>query len=167
MKKILLTVITIFAINATIQAQIIKVAPVALAFGVINAGYEKQLGEKSSIYPSASFYTSSGTTGIGLGLQYRKYLSASKDFPVGFFVAPEVQYASLSAKATGLSDYSYSAFSVGAQIGYQWLLGDSFTIEATLGPAYWISSVKTGYDVVYNGVRPSIGLNLGYYFGGK
>jgi hypothetical protein len=167
MKKIVLTLITIFAINATIHAQVIKVAPVALAFGVINAGYELQLGEKSSLYPSASFYTSSGTSGIGLGVQYRKYLSSSKDFPAGFFVAPEVQYASLKAKATGLSDYSYSAFSVGAQIGYQWLLGDSFTIEASIGPSYWTSTKQAGYDVSYNGIIPSFALNLGYFFGGK
>lgn len=167
MKKILLTLITIIAVNATVSAQIIKVAPIALAFGVINAGYEMKLGEKSSIYPTASFYTSSGTTGFGLGLQYRKYLSSNKDFPTGFFVAPELQYANLSAKSSGLSDYTYSAFSVGAQIGYQWLLGDNFTIEASIGPAYWISSTQAGYDVVYNGIRPSIGLNLGYYFGRK
>lgn len=149
------------------SAQIIKVAPVSLAFGTINAGFEQQLGEKSSIYPSASFYSSSGTSGIGLGLQYRKYLSGSKNFPVGFFIAPEVQYAGLSSKAAGLADYSYSAFSVGAQIGYQWLLADRFTLETTLGPAYWISSLKSGYEVSFNGILPSFGINLGYYFGGK
>lgn len=165
MKKILLAVITIFAINTTVQAQIIKVSPIALAFGVINAGYEKQLGEKSSIFPSASFYSRSGVSGFGLGLQYRKYLSASKDFPAGFFVAPEVQYGSFKQKDFG--DFSYSAFSIGGQIGYQWLLGDNFTIEVSGGPAYWIAGSKGTGTVTYDGVLPSIGFNLGYFFGGK
>jgi hypothetical protein len=165
MKKILLTLITIVAINATINAQIIKVAPISLAFGVINAGYEKQLGEKSSIYPSAYVYSRSSVTGFGLGLQYRRYLSASKDFPAGFFVAPEVQYGSFKQK--DLADFSYSSFSLGAQIGYQWLLGDSFTLEASIGPAYWIAGGSSTGTVTYDGVLPSIGFNLGYFFGNK
>jgi Protein of unknown function (DUF3575) len=164
MKKVLLTLITVFAINVVASAQVIKVAPVALAFGVINAGYELQLGEKSSLYPSASVYIGSTTNGFGLGLQYRKYLSSSKDFPAGFFVAPEVQYA--SAKQKTLGDYSYSAFGVGAQIGYQWLLGDSFTIEASIGPSYW-SAGGGNNTVALSGVLPSIGVNLGYFLGGK
>ena len=166
MKKVLFTLITIFAINGVASAQIVKVSPIALAFGVINAGYEKQLGDKSSIYASASFYSRSTISGIGLGLQYRKYLSSSKDFPAGFFVAPEVQYGSFKQKDFG--DFGYSAFSLGAQIGYQWLLGDSFTIEVSGGPAYWIPASKgTGNTLTYDGVSPSIGFNLGYYFGGK
>ena len=165
MKKIVLTLITIFAINAVVSAQIIKVSPVSLAFGIINAGYEKQLGDKSSIYPSASFYSRTGVSGFGLGLQYRKYLSASKDFPAGFFVAPEVQYGSFKQKDFG--DFSYSAFSLGGQIGYQWLLGDSFTIEASVGPTYWIAGSKGTGTVTYDGILPSIGFNLGYFFGGK
>ena len=164
MKKVLLTLITIIAVNAAVSAQIIKVAPVALAFGVINAGYEMKLGEKSSIYPSASVYIGSTTNGFGLGLQYRKYLSSSKDFPAGFFVAPEVQYA--SAKQKTLNDLSYSAFAVGAQIGYQWLLGDSFTIEVSGGPAYW-SAGGGNNTVALSGILPSIGFNLGYFLGGK
>jgi Protein of unknown function (DUF3575) len=165
MKKILLTLITIIAVNAAVSAQVIKVAPVSLAFGVINAGYEMQLGEKSSLYPSAYYYTRSSVSGFGLGLQYRKYLSASKDFPAGFFVAPEVQYGSFKQKDFG--DYSYSAFSLGAQIGYQWLVGDSFTIEASVGPTYWIAGGTTTGTITYDGVLPSIGLNLGYFLGGK
>jgi hypothetical protein len=66
----------------------------------------------------------------------------------------------------GGDGYSYSAFSLGAQIGYQWLLGDSFTIEGSIGPAYWISP-SSEYSLSYSGVLPSIGLNLGYFFGGK
>lgn len=163
MKKVLLTLITIIAVNAAVNAQVIKVAPITLAFGVINAGYEMPLGEKSSLYPSASLYFGSTTTGIGAGLQYRKYLSASKDFPAGFYVAPEVQYASLKDK--GLNDFSYSAFSLGAQLGYQWLLGDSFTIEVSAGPSYWTGGSNSA--VKYTGVLPSIGFNLGYFLGGK
>ncbi len=163
MKKILLTIITIFAINAVASAQIIKVAPISLAFGVINAGYEKQLSDKSSIYPSASFYSRSTVSGFGLGLQYRRYLSASKEFPAGFFVAPEAQYGSFKQK--DLNDFSYSAFSIGAQIGYQWVLGDNFTLEASMGPAYWIAGGSNTASVTYNGVLPSIGFNLGYIFG--
>lgn len=163
MKKILLTIITIFAINAAASAQIIKVAPISLAFGVINAGYEKQLSDKSSIYPSASFYSRSTVSGFGLGLQYRRYLSASKEFPAGFFVAPEAQYGSFKQK--DLNDFSYSAFSIGAQIGYQWVLGDNFTLEASMGPAYWIAGGSNTASVTYNGVLPSIGFNLGYIFG--
>jgi hypothetical protein len=165
MKKILLTLITIFAINAATSAQIIKVAPISLAFGVINAGYEHQLGEKSSLYPSAYVYSRSSVSGFGLGLQYRKYLSASKDFPAGFFVAPEAQYGSFKQK--DLNNFSYSAFSIGAQIGYQWLLGDSFTLEASVGPAYWIAGGSSVGTVTYDGVLPSIGFNLGYFLGRK
>ena len=78
MRKTLLILIAIFAIKTTSNAQILKVAPISLAFGVINAGYEKQLSDKSSIYPSASFYSRNSVSGIGLGLQYRRYLSSSK-----------------------------------------------------------------------------------------
>ncbi len=160
MRKTLLILIAIFAIKTTSNAQILKVAPISLAFGVINAGYEKQLSDKSSIYPSASFYSRNSVSGIGLGLQYRRYLSSSKEFPVGLFIAPEVQYGSFKQKDYG--DLSYSAFSLGAQIGYQWSLGDNFTIEASIGPSYWISS-ESYYS--YYGVLPSVGFNLGYIFG--
>jgi hypothetical protein len=164
MKKNFLTLFILFVISASLQAQIIKVAPISLAFGIINAGYEAKLGEKSSIYPSASFYSRSSVSGFGLGLQYRKYVSASKEFPAGFFLAPEVQYGSFKQK--DFADFSYSAFSVGGQIGYQWLLGDNFTIEASIGPAYWIAgSSSPGVTVSYDGILPSIGFNLGYMFG--
>jgi hypothetical protein len=163
MKKNLLTFITILVISTSVKAQVVKVAPIALAFGVINAGYEAKLGEKSSLYPSASFYSRSSVSGFGLGLQYRKYLSASKDFPAGFFIAPEVQYGSFKQK--DFADFSYSAFSLGAQIGYQWLLGDNFTIETSIGPAYWIANSTGGATITYDGVLPSIGFNLGYMIG--
>ncbi|MFC0182434.1 Protein of unknown function [Pseudarcicella hirudinis] len=163
MKKLLLCLSIISAVNCVSNAQIIKIAPVTFAFGIINAGYEKQLTEKSSIFPSASIYARSGVSGIGLGLQYRRYLSASKSFPAGFFFAPEVQYGSFKQKDS--NDYSYSAYSLGAQIGYQWALGDNFTIETSIGPAYWFTSASKNISITYDGPLPSIGFNLGYNLG--
>lgn len=146
--------------------QIIKLNPIGLAFGSLNAGYEQFVSDNSSFYVGASFYTR-GILGIrysGLGLdgQYRFYLS-DNERPRGLYAAPAASVGFIGFKDSG-DNYNYTLIRLGGLIGYQWQFGGNFTVELGIGPSYGIiaGSGLDEYDTFGDGVLPIGILSLGY-----
>jgi hypothetical protein len=164
MKKILFlaTFIFIGAIQNNLHAQAyIKVNPIALAWGSLNASYEKVLSDKNSYELGANLLFGSGYTGVGASAQYRFYISDS-DAPKGLFIAPEVgaTFGKYTVLGTGTS---FTAFELGGLIGYQWLFSnEKFSFQIGVGPAYYTGSSSSGSDFRYSGILPTGTLSLGY-----
>ena len=141
---------------------VIKANPIALAFGNFNVTYEKVISPSSSLLFSGSYmYKLLGEdiTAAGVGAGYRYYITNKKlDVPAGFHVTPQ------AALAFGKTDASsITTLSIGAEIGYQWVMKSGFAIDLGIGPNY---ALITGDNTLKNtsGVIPSLTLAIGYAF---
>jgi hypothetical protein len=153
-----IALIAIVTLSDKTQAQsYVKLNPVALAFGSINASYEQVLKAKNSFEVGTSIFIASGYTGLGAHGQYRFYLG-NDDAPKGLFVAPEV-----GVSFGKFSNSNFTAFNAGGLVGYQWLFSqDKFSFQIGIGPAYYFGASSLGSDFRYNGVLPTGTLSLGY-----
>jgi hypothetical protein len=152
---------------ATANAQsVIKVNPIGLAFGSINADYEKFLNDKTSFQIGANFISRKiddvRYTGFGVQAQYRWYLTKN-DRPKGLFVGPTAafNFVGYDDNFAEESD-NYSFLAIGGLIGYQWVFGENFTFEAGIGPNFGIPFSDVDDDAFGTGVYPQISLALGY-----
>ncbi len=115
----------------------LKVNPISLAFGSLNASYEQVLSEKKSFEVGANILLGSGYSGFGASGQYRFYLTNS-GAPKGLFVAPEVGITFGKYSYFGSSSDSFTVFEIGGLIGYQWLFSkDKFSFQLGISPAYY------------------------------
>jgi hypothetical protein len=148
------------------QNATIKTSPLALAFGSLNACYEKMLNEKSSFEISGNYvYKVFGVevNSGGLGAGYRAYLT-KKDGPRGLYIMPN---AGFNIGSSG--DFSYNTITGGLLLGYQIAAGSGFVFDAGAGPNYTILGgdyEEIGFDRE-GGVLPSIRLAIGYSLGGS
>lgn len=184
MKKILLSCLIALAISTSINAQsdelsenqnIIKVNPLGLLFGSATIGYERALGEKSSILilPSYGKLKLEGFkySQVGIGAEYRFYLSSSKSAPNGIYAAPGISY--YSGKVTindgnGDHESKFASFGAKAVFGNQWIFNSGFVIDLNGGISYQNFKYKntTGVfsDLKVNGVFPTLNFSIGYNF---
>ena len=157
MKKSLMILAGI-AFCISLQAQsILKTSPIALAFGVFNACYEKPISDKASVQFTGSAFFGIGDldgVAVGLGADYRMYMSKTKDAPHGFYISPGV--------GVSFGDGA-NALQLRVPIGYQWVWDSGFVLDLGLGPAYWIGF---GDDIIdeFNGILPTGTLAIGYQF---
>ncbi len=168
MKQFLLTlslaIMTVVAVNA--QDNIIKTSPIGLAFGNLNATYEKVLNEKSSVLASVSYtYRTFGVdvNAFGIGGAYRFYFShAKKAVPAGLYINPQVNF-----NFGGVDDLNYSVFSFGAEIGHQWLWDSGVVLDLGIGPNYISLNGSDVNDIGFDsdgGIFPSATIAIGYNF---
>lgn len=146
------------------QTMAIKANPLALAFNIYNASFEKSMG-KSSFLVGASF--ASKVLGIdvssaGADVGYRYYISGGN--LEGFYFNPKLGFSSGSS-----GDLSYTTFGLAAELGYQIKTDGGFVFDIGIGPSW----NKLGGD--YDGIgfdnegggtytSPSGTLALGYAF---
>ena len=177
MKKLLLVATFILAFSST-KAQdeknVIKINPIGLILGSANIGYERAIGQKSSIMiaPSYGYISSSGEkyTVYGLGLEYRFYLSGSKYAPHGWYVGPGLEFAGGSAKSTdsyGNTDkVDVKGFSIKAIAGHQWIFRGGFALDLNAGVQYVnLDAAENNQGIGnFNGVLPTLAFGIGYAF---
>ncbi|PWH82638.1 hypothetical protein DIS18_10390 [Algibacter marinivivus] len=158
MKKILLFTAVFFigisSINA--QEQAIKVNPIGLAFGVANAGYEFATNESQTLTIAGLYYNISDVSGFGAGVEYRFYFSSDEALN-GWHAGPSLGYVSLE------DDFNNSAgfFTVGGEVGHQWLIGEHFLVDVFAGLGY-IAGSSDDLAVTLSSTAVSLGVSVGY-----
>jgi hypothetical protein len=109
--------------------------------------------------------------GFAISPEVRFYLSESPA-PKGIYLAPGLRYTnfSLSDDVSG-DEGTYNAFGAALVVGAQTLLKDIITLEAYLGPAYSIGSLKVdsgtdeNFDLgTFDGFGFRIGITIGIAF---
>lgn len=183
MKKLmsLLALVTILSICAKAQDQknVIKANPLGLLFGSANLSYERALTEKSSIAVSPSFgsYKLGGFkySSVGLGAEYRFYLSSSKNAPEGVYVSPAISYTSGKVSyedaffGTAVSDAKFGGLQVKGVFGKQWIWDSGFTIDLNGGISYINFSYTDNSNTAFSGLKgsgvlPTLAFGIGYAF---
>lgn len=130
-------------ISATIQMNAqengIKVNPLALLSGDIDAYYERSIGDQRSILVGATLssikFDAVRYTGFALLGEYRLYqdIGAFKsEVFSGFYYGPFVRLRYSTSELGG----GYSFFNAGGMAGYQWTIKERFLIDAFIGPYY-------------------------------
>ncbi len=146
------------------KTNVIKLNPLSLIALHANMAYEKALNDKMSVQLGGFFGTvkigasldgNSGKTrytGFGITPEYRYYITnKNKPAPEGFFVGPYALYRSYSLKATGTDSSgqtteaksTINSYGGGFSLGYQVIIGESFTMDFFAGPNY--KGVSTKY----------------------
>lgn len=158
MKKLFLcSIIAVFGMSTiNAQEQAIKVNPVGLAFGVANAGYEFSTNDSQTLTIAGLYYNISDVSGFGAGAEYRFYFSSGEALR-GWHAGPSVGYFSLE------DDFNNSAgfFTIGGEIGHQWILGEHFVIDTFAGLGY-IAGNSDDLAVSLSSAAISLGVSLGY-----
>jgi hypothetical protein len=154
MKKILIFLFVLSSMGA-IQAQsgVFKVNPLGLAFGVANAGYEFETKEGQSTSISALYYNVSDISGFGIGAEHRFYFDGES--LRGWHAGPSVGYLNL----TDDSDTRASAFSIGAEVGHQWIFDSGFAVDVFGGIGFVVGGSELSG---FNSTAVGIGVSLGY-----
>jgi hypothetical protein len=173
MKRIIsiLALLTIFCMSSYAQddveenlPNIIKLNPISLAFGNINAYYQRAIGKSSAIQIGANYwYRFLGTevTGFGVRGGYQFFVtSRTKHSPEGFYVGPHLSYNSLTEKST---DTSVSTTGVGLMLGYQWIWKSGLSLDLGIGPMYTFAS-DSETDESFEGFLPNVTIGIGYNF---
>ncbi len=156
--------------------------------------WEKKVGKNESIQigflPRVNNSDGDKTSGVGLNLAYRKYISKNRTGINGLFISPMVKFGILKYK----NDYSYTyltgnppqsvtysysnsddikQFSAGFVFGHNWVFKSGFSFEASGGMAYaWSNnkSIDTNNGVTvsktYNeaAIMPQVLISFGYAF---
>jgi hypothetical protein len=138
------------------KKNVIKWHPLSLYSGSVGIGYERAINERNSfdvtvripfeqnlnasftefIYPSDEYSVSNSTTStLGLRLAYRHY-TGQQVAPKGFYLEPYVSYQKIkpgiegnSGTKTGKLSGSFTSTSGGLQLGYQFLIKKTVTID--------------------------------------
>lgn len=160
----LLLSFVIFTASSFAQSHnhVIKVNPIALAFGNFNVTYEKVLSQSSSLLFSGNYmykFLGEDLTAAGVGAGYRYYITNRKlDVPAGFHITPQAAIAFGKSEAS-----SVTTLAIGAEVGYQWIMKSGFAIDLGIGPNY---ALITGDNTMKNtsGIIPSLTLAIGYAF---
>jgi hypothetical protein len=173
MKRIILiiTLITGFSISSFAQDEaeenlpnIIKLNPISLAFGNINAYYQRAFSKSSAIQIGANYwYRFLGTEVSGFGIRggYQFFVTSRTIYaPEGFYLGPHLSYNSLTEKS---SDTSVNTTGVGLMLGYQWIWKSGLSLDLGIGPMYTFAS-ESNTDESFEGFLPNVIIALGYNF---
>jgi hypothetical protein len=186
---ILIFLCCLFAVSASSQENMIKTGFSNAFFGDFNLSYERLINEKSSLQvkvgyfnPMASFITSENWItpneytfvddkgGFQTSFEYRFYLTQGKIME-GFYLAPFVRHFNQRVLYTDMIDgdkfnvdLRALNFGIGAQLGYQLIISDWFTLDFyfmglsldhyTGKFKYTLNQPRTGFD--YNSITDNI-----------
>lgn len=169
------------------QKNIIKVGIPNVLYGEYQLGYERMLTGNQSIQlkagyfqPVSSFligedlfrfteeYSIKGVDGgFQTSLEYRFYLQRQA-IPSGFYISPYLRGAQLYMGYTDVVKTlefdvaaRFSLIGAGAQLGYQWLIGDHFCLDFNFfggGVDLWMPRIKYTRDgyTTYSEIEPDI-----------
>lgn len=159
----------------------VRVSPLSMLVGYINAEVDFGLGENFTLGPSLGYWSlSSGVlklSATNIGVRGNYYLSG-KRISDGWFLGPTLTYLSVSLKETILGvEYtaSSSAFAIGAVFGYQWVWESGFNMNLAVGGGYYSTgsttvltsasgATKTENTPGISGTVPALEFTLGYAF---
>jgi hypothetical protein len=154
MKKILFLAVFLLTFNiSNAQTKAIKANPIGLAFGIANVGFEFATAESQSATIAGVYFDVLDIKGAGLGAEYRFYFDG--EAIEGWHAGPSIGFLSLSDDY----DVSASVFTIGGEIGHQWILGSNFALDVFAGYGY----ILGGDDL--NGLESSstsFGVSIGY-----
>lgn len=177
MKKLFVVSLGILSIAASAQQKnSIKVNPVSLIVGGGNdlVTYERVITDHSSIGVSAGYaefkidnnrynYTSGN-------IFYRYY---TKEALKGLYFSGKTGFGGGRTKYTSdnknMRD-TYTAFTIGALVGYQWVFNSGFTIDVNGGASYLNlkykgdTKIPKPNEVKADAFLPTLGVGLGYSF---
>lgn len=151
----------------------IRINPLSLLFGVINADFDIKLSPRFTFGPSLAFATrSSGTTKLtafGVGVRGNVYLG-NDAITDSWYLGP-VAGMYFTKTTQGANEGSASAFNIGTVIGYNWVWPSGFNIMLGGGAQYISlpSSVTASNGTVIttpglSGILPMLDFTLGYTF---
>ena len=174
MKKILLGALTLLSMNfAKAQDNAIKVNPFAFFGGSDLISYERKFTDNISglvgLGYSSFSLSSYKYTSYGSEIQGRYYFKEALE---GFYGGAQAGFnlgnATLDAGILS-SDISYTSIRLGAKGGYQWVWKSGFALDLNLGLgfntfSYNADSGTSTIGLSGGGVRPNLGLGLGYAF---
>lgn len=153
MRKFLLVGALFLAFNFTnAQKHIIKANPMGLASGFANIGYEFVASDSETGTIAGVYFNKNKISGSGLGIEYRFYFSS--EAAKGLHGGPSVGILSLSYE-----NNSELVFSIGAETGYQWIIGKHFALDVFGAYGFLVGTDKL------NGLDKSVasfGISIGY-----
>jgi hypothetical protein len=179
MKKIILSA-AILAVSFGAFAQkksssefknVVKINPLGLLLRSANVAYEHVLSEKSSVQGNVQFGAFTiGTTkysNIGASVDYKFYLSNTKEAPAGFYASPGIGFFNTRVK-DGPQSLSGSGAIIKGVIGNQWVWESGFALDLFGGINYFAGGSINGTGGVsytkFSGILPTLGASLGYAF---
>ena len=125
-----------------------------------NLSYYHKLSDQSAIGVGIQMPTIKGINGFGANAEVRLYPSGKN--LRGFYFAPNISYNNLSDSN---GDGSFSSFSIGGLVGWQWFPGDQFAIGLGIGADYYFLSDDHNQNddfESYSGMAPSLRFDIGY-----
>jgi hypothetical protein len=159
---------------------VIKLKPFALVLGMVTLQYEHAFGPHISGACDVSFLSravsatppsgksssqdfSAKISGFGISPEFRYYASKIKPAPKGLYAAPFLEFYSLSLSASGVDSSSGRPFSAtlngingiggGALLGWQFLIGNVFSIDINSGFRYISFSSPGSFEYTINGQK--------------
>lgn len=179
MRKVLLICLLVSLLGtgtALAVEQVISANPLGLLVGVANVEYERVMDDDSSWAMRGLFWSDEDGrwdwSAFGAGASYRRYFSPpwTEEIyfaPAGWYWAVGADILSVSADRTDIWGRveTGSAVLLGptAEVGYQWLFGNGFTVEVGAGLSILIGElVVAGEDIPVVGVAPGFTFGLGY-----
>jgi len=156
--------------------QVVSVNPLGLIYGTGNIAYEKalkpDLGVEGEVLLASQKMADWEWKAFGVAVTAKKYTEPTA--PLKFWYGGGIGILPISAKytyfdwtegKTKTETASSIFFSLSGNAGYKWLLGESFTVEGSLGIGYYMGSLTVaGETLPFGGLVPGIGLSLGYAF---
>jgi len=137
----------------------ITVNPIGLAFGGINAMYERQISKNNSFTAGGYLYSSGDWMGYGIGGSYRWYIDLFKTRkrPIeGFAVGPRVRIDTWTWEGGRVSPYDDGiTFTIGGEAVYKWIW-DDFVLETGIVVNFNVAGLE-GLDYSPFGLVGSIG----------
>jgi Protein of unknown function (DUF3575) len=149
-------------------------------------GWELKTNKRQSILLNVAprYYRSDDykRTGIGVGAEYRFYISKNKTGISGVYFGPAASFGRLSIDdtygyyngstfTTTRTSYSYTYFNVGAAFGHQWVWQSGFALDLGLGTSFRISDDNSQRPYYYyssfgreEGFIPRANVTIGYAF---
>ena len=158
-----------------------------------NISWETKVANRQSLQFSVSprLYKNNfqRTSGVALGIAYRKYVSKGKEGLQGLYFSPSVKYGVLDDKNrytdyiyTGpntppivtekTSSYKVNSLSIGMLFGKQWVYKSGFSLDISGGIGFYNNKYKgdnPNIFYLYNnqaeyGISPNLNISVGYAF---
>ncbi|MCM2278684.1 MAG: hypothetical protein NDJ89_11475 [Oligoflexia bacterium] len=151
----------------------IRVSPLSIMSGNLGSDVDFAVSRKFTVGPTVSTLSASllavELKGYNIGARGNLYLTGDA-MSDGWILGPSIGYSSMRV-SLGTEEGTTGKLSLGSLIGYQWIWGTGFNVNAGLG-ANWLSgdqkvATNQGTDLsipFYSGIVPSAELTVGYAF---
>lgn len=168
---------TLLALGPTMamaQSTNIRVNPLGLLIGMLNADVDFKVGETFTIGPRLGYFSVKAgevkASAFAIGARANIYVTGAA-FTDGWYVGPSFTYSRVSFK-DGTQEGSGGSIAIAAVGGYQWVWPSGFNMNLGLGPQYLTlpDTVKDDDGNSFNvstlnsGILPAIEFTIGAAF---